>query len=221
MESPDLPVEEESDRFQTIMAIMIAVVTLVGALIAWRAAVSDGNAGSADYAGLRAVLNAEETLTLNNTALHRHYRAYTSYVRDDALQGLIAQDPVISQTALLKHEYTEARDLATTNRFFFPTRYLNRDGTYAIERELGEAWAQAGQVMDLEPAPHFDEADVQRNKTSWLVAIFIALAVSLLCYTVAEGLHPVRKMARISFAVMASALLAFSLIAAAAIEILI
>ena len=220
MEIPDIPLDEDGDAFQTTMAILIAIVTLVGAVLAWRAAMAGSAAGDADFAGLNAVLNAEETLGLNNTAFHRHYRAYTRYTRYGELQDLLEEDAELDADGVRAQQHTEASNLATTNQLFFPARYLQRDGSYAVQRELGEAWAQAGQAMDLEPDPHFVEADQMRQKTNWLVAIFVALAFSLLFYALAEGLHPTRRVLRLVAAVGGSAFLILTVAAGIAVEML-
>jgi hypothetical protein len=220
MEIPDIPLEEEGDTFQTVMAILIAIVTLVGGVMAWRATVAGGNAGDADFAGLHATLNAEETLTLNNSESYRHYRAYTYYTRNDELQDLIEYDLKFSEAADVERQRAEAAGVAATSRLFFPARYLNRDGSYATQRELGEAWAEAGQALDLDPEPHFAEADQLRTKTNWLVAIFMALSLSLLFYTLAEGLHPERRSLRYAMAITGTLFLLITIGATVAVELL-
>ena len=57
--------EEKSSRLETMVAILIAIVAMLGAVVAWRSSVVDDGAGDADYAGLRAAVNAEETRALN------------------------------------------------------------------------------------------------------------------------------------------------------------
>ena len=213
MEIPDIPLNEEGDRFQTIMAIMIAIVTLVGAVIAWRAAVAHINAGDADFAGLSAALNAEETLTLTNNTFHRHYRAYTSFSGNDVFSNNLDGVPRVQTLR------NNAQSIAATDRLFFPNRYLNRDGSYAGDRQVGEAWAEASQIRDLDPAPHFGEADQARLKTNWLVGIFIGLALSLLFFTIAEGLHQGRSQLRFIMAFAGSAFLTLTIMAGVIIEV--
>ena len=52
---------ERSQRLETVVAILIAVVTVIGAVVAWRSSVADDGAGDADFAGLRASVRSEET----------------------------------------------------------------------------------------------------------------------------------------------------------------
>lgn len=71
---------ENNDHFKTVIAVLIAVVTVIGAMVAWRAALAGGNAGDADLAGVTATLNTEETRTLNKANLYANYQAYTNYM---------------------------------------------------------------------------------------------------------------------------------------------
>ena len=104
------------------------------------------------------------------------------------------------------------------NRIFFPPRYLTRDGSYAVDRELGENWAEAGQSLDLYPEPHFTEANRSREKANWLIIAFIPLAVSLLFYTLAESVHPSRQSIRYTAAIVGTALLSITVVAGILIE---
>ena len=187
---------ESSNRFKIIVAVLIALVTVVGAVAAWRSALIDDQAGDEDFAGLAAAVSAEETHTSSNSTMYANYRAYTAYVRYNELGNLIADDlPDVSESEsdALQHQMMEAWTLAIGASGFFPNRYLNRDGTYDTDRELGEAWAYAGQQKDLYPEQHFARADRLRAASSWLVAIIILLTVSVWFYTLAEGIdHPVK-----------------------------
>jgi hypothetical protein len=214
---------QTGNRFQTAVAIMIALVTLVGAIVAWRAALAAGDAGDADFAGLNATLNAEQTRTLNITTLYEHYRVYTAYFQHNELGNLIVDELDSATSAdlgLLDQQKTDAWNIATANQTFFPTRFLKQDGSYDTQRELGEAWAEAGQQKDLNPAPHFAQADRLRAKSSWLVGILIVLAAALLLFTLAEGLSPSAKLLRYGIALGGTVLVLVGSGAAVAVEML-
>lgn len=212
-----------ADRLQTVVAVLIAVVTLLGATVAWRAALAADEAGDADFAGLTAVLNAEQTRTLNNTTLYEHYRAFTAYLYHNELGNLIAADldsAPAAEADRLNRQKTEAWDIATANQTFFPNRYLNRDGSYNVERELGETWAQAAQQQDVNPEPHFVASDRLRSRANWLIGVLIILAVALVLYTLAEGLNPAFKFIRFSLALGGTFFLLLSVAAMLAVEYL-
>jgi hypothetical protein len=185
------------DRFQTAMAIMIAVVTLLGAALASRTALVGVEAGDEDFYGLAASLNAEETKAVNTTTMYGNYRAYTAYTRYNELGNLISDDlaDVTDETEVdaLTHQMNVAWSLAVAVNYFFPTRYLNRDGRYDVDRELGEEWAEAAFKKDLYPDPHFAAADGLRSKVGRLLIIIIILTAAVWFFTLAQSLrHAIR-----------------------------
>lgn len=182
---------QHESRLESIAAILIAVVTVIGAVVAWRASVAADSAGDADTAGLRASIDAEKTRALNFVDAYEHYGAYTAYARYNNLGNALADEAAHAadeqQAAALDRQSAEAFDLATANQSLFPNRYLNRDGSYNVKRELGESWADAAQQEDLNPEAHFVEADRLRKKTNQLVLAVTILALSLVSLTIAES----------------------------------
>ncbi len=210
---------EKGDTFQTIVTIMIAVVSVAGALMAWQVNLVDGPAY--EQAGLRAVLNTETTRFINQAELYKNYRAYTFYTLNDQLQGQIATDLADTPPeSILKRQQAQAADLVAVSQRFFPQRYLNRDGSYNIQRQLGEAWAQARQSTDLETQVHFNKARQARTKTSFIIVMLLGLTIALLFYTVAEGLHPARKFLRYVIALAGTLFLLVSVAGSIAAEVL-
>jgi hypothetical protein len=187
-----------SNRLETLVAILIAVVTVIGAVVAWRASVADDGAGDADFAGLRASLNAEETRALNAVNAYEHYGAYTTYWRYNALGDALAEEielaPEVAVEAL-DRQRAEAYDLADANQDLFPNRFLNRDGTYSVAREMGQAWADAAREKDLYPDPQYAEADQLRTKSNRLLGSITILGVALVAFTLVETVGGRLKMA--------------------------
>jgi hypothetical protein len=183
-----------SERFKTIVASAIAFVTVMSAIVAWRAALAAGDASNADMAGLAATLNAEETKSLNSLKAYEHYRAFTTYLRYAILGDLLAEDAANApeeEAAELDQQRGDAYALAIEiESNFFSSRYLDPEtGNYDTYRELGEAEADAEQAKDINPAPHFDRADRLRTKSNSLIAVLVVFAVALWFYTLAEGMR--------------------------------
>lgn len=195
---------EPTDRLNLINALLIALVTLAGAYVAWRASVAGDNAGDASLDGLNATRNYEETRTLNYTQLYENYRAYTAYTRYNELGNQIESDLAdtpADEIEALDRQMREAWDAAES--FYFPHEYLKRDGAYDTDRELGEALAEAARQRDLNPQPHFEEADKMLAKSNWLIVVITVLAVALLCFTLVESLdRPALKYALVSLGVI-------------------
>jgi len=181
-------VEKSDDRFQTFVAMLIALVTVIGAIVVWRASVAADAAGDADFAGLRAMTNVEETRALNFVNAYENYGAFTTYLRHDQLGEMMVKDQAGKgeDASVIEQRRLEARDLATANQHLFPNRFLNRDGTYALQRQLGELWADAARAKDLNPEPQFDDAEKLRGKTLGLLGMVVLLSFGLVSFTLVE-----------------------------------
>jgi hypothetical protein len=190
--------------FKLAIAVLIALVAVVSAVTATRAAMLADDAGTMDSDGLDAVLNVAAVRALNAATLYQHYTAYTDYVRYKQMGSLLSKefedqvfgtgdaerDPRVRE---LSNRREEAFDLASTSQFFFVTRYLDQDGGYDRERELGEAWAESARWVDLGPDSHFAQADQVREKSRRLVGTLIVFAVALWFYTLASSIkHPLK-----------------------------
>ncbi|MFQ5615491.1 MAG: hypothetical protein ACE5GO_03415 [Anaerolineales bacterium] len=169
---------------------MIAVVTVLSAGAACLASVAGTRAGDADFDGLTAAINAQETNIVNKVTVSEHYRAYTAYRRYLDLGNLLHDDAATAApdgAAALNRQKREAWGMAMGLQYtFFPPRYLNPDGAYNTQRELGEAWAEAAQQKDLNPETHFGRASTLRTKSIALTGVLIVFAVAFWLFTLAE-----------------------------------
>jgi len=147
----------QSGRFNTLMAVMIAIVTVLGALVAWRSSVAATEAGNEDDAGIIAALNTQESGTIGNIISNNNRTNFLSYWTNKQLilemvkDGTLENIPSDKRDAIIR-SVTEASDLATANKGFFAARYLNPDDTYNIGRENGETLAAAPRSAAGSPA---------------------------------------------------------------------
>jgi hypothetical protein len=178
-------------RFKSFVAVLIACVTVLGAAAACLATVALSSAGDADFEGMSAAINAQREGVVNQINAYEHYRAYTAYMRYLELGYLLQEEAnqADSQTAEeLDRQRKEIWGLASEMRFsFFQPRYVDPEqGFYNLRRELDEAWADDLQSNDLDPTPHFSQADALRTRSSFLAADMIAFAISFWFLTLAE-----------------------------------
>lgn len=181
--------EEQENRLAMLVAILIALATLIGAVVAWRASVAADGAGDADFAGLRATVNLEETRALAAVTAYENYSAFMNYRRYGDLGNLLVEDQnqlEEEDAIVLEPERVSAHDLALANQQLFPNKFLNRDGSYALQREVGELFADAAKEKDLQPDSQYAEADKLRDKTNQLLIAVTVLAVALVFYTLVE-----------------------------------
>ena len=182
------------ERFKAIASVMIAVVTVIGAGVACLASRDANAAGNADFAGLTAAIAAQETTIVDHVNVYEHYQAYTTYQRYNELGNLLSNEAATSNdpaaVEALSRQKREAYGLAQGLQFsFFPPRQLNPDGTYNVQRELDEEFAQAAQQQDIVPGPHFDEADALRTRSNFLTGVLIALAIAFWFFTLAQAIN--------------------------------
>lgn len=165
----------KEDRFKSFVAVLVAVVTVLGATTACLAAGAVSTAGDMDFAGLDASIRAQKADIINNIKAYEHYRAFTTYKRYDQLGYLLSGD-----------QQAEAWGVAAGLTSFFTSRYINSEGQYDLERELQEEWASDAQSEDLNATPYFERSDKERSRSAFLTANMIMFAVSFWFFTVAQ-----------------------------------
>jgi hypothetical protein len=181
-----------SKRFKNFASIMIAVVTVLGAAAACLGSVAINQAGNADFDGITAAINVQKATLANEVTAYEHYRAYTTYYRYNEL-GILLYDESLKPASDVERDYLlgnlqrEVWGLALGLQYtFFPPRYLNPDGSYNIQRELDETWADAAAQADLNPEPYFLLADALRTKALLFTGVLITLGFAFWFFTAAE-----------------------------------
>lgn len=208
-----------TEKFKTFTASMIAVVTVVSALVTWRAAMAAQSAGDAIFDGLVASVNAEEAAVLSTIKVAEHYQAYLGYTRynelGNKLYDALQDNP--KDEAQLEQQKSDSWGIAYgLQSMFFPSRYLLPDGSYDSERELDELLADEQRARDTRSDLHFAEGDLLRRKSNLLVNMLIPLGIAFWFFTLAQILdHKVRYL----FAAVGGFLLLVSAFAALIIEI--
>ena len=179
----------KQETFKSYVAVLVAVVTVLGATAACLASVAVSSAGDEDFKGLDASIRAQKAEIINHVYAYEHYRAYTDYVRYDEFGRLLYDPNADPETdrrngVLQREVWGVASGISSV---FFSPRYINPDGQYDLERELQEAWAQDSQNEDLNADPYFEESDHLRSRSSFLTADMIVLAISFWFLTVAQA----------------------------------
>jgi hypothetical protein len=183
----------KNEGFKTFTATMIALVTIVSATAAWRAAIASSEASQADFNGLAAAINAEEQHVLNSISVYEHYQAFLIYTRYNELGYRLADEidaatnPDDSGLAPLEQLKSDSWGIAYgLQSLFFPSRYLRLDGTYDLQREMDEMTADSERQQDVKPALHFEKADALRLKSNLLISMLIFLGIALWMFTCAQ-----------------------------------
>lgn len=210
-----------TDRLSGLIAVMIAIVSVLAALGAWRVAVATSNAGNADTDGLLAAVDREDAITEAYITLYGHLNAYSRAVRDDAVAQALKsiQDSTTDQN--LKAQLGQQRDeliyAANTNRFAIPQQYLDRNQNFDQERDVGETLADRALEKDTLPEPHFAKANSERAKAEWLLLMLVLLGVAFVLLTLADA---IKNRLRFVFIAGAVVVIGVAVIGAALIETL-
>lgn len=177
----------QEDKFKSFVAILVAIVTILGASAACLASVAISSAGDMDFSGVDALIRAQKADIINTIKAYEHYRAFTTYKRYDEL-GYLLYDPNADESTAQRYNamQDEAWGVAAGLTNFFIARYINANGQYDLERELQEEWAHDAQTQDLNAAPYFIKSDALRNQSSFLTANMILFAISFWFLTVAQ-----------------------------------
>lgn len=187
-----------SDVFSTILAILIALVALASAILAWQAALAADTSSNENAAGITAAINLEETRMISSIRLSDHLRAYTNYARNITLGSRFTTYYWNSvdedhDSYFYNQAAQAAYDEASISQYFLVTRYLNQDGTYNANAELGEAYADAARRKSLDPNRFFANANRSQVKASGLTITLVIMAAALWFYTVALGVSRSRR----------------------------
>lgn len=209
----------QTEKFKTFTATMIAIVTVISALTAWRTAVASQDAGDADFRGLVATVNAQEARVLSTIKTTEHYQAFLSYTRYNEL-GYKIFDALQAQpedAAELERQKSDSWGIAYgLQSLFFPSRYLRPGGAYDSQREMDELFADEQRARDTHADVHFEEGGQLRGKANLLVGMLIILGVAFWFFTLAQITdHKVK----ILFAALGCILLAIGSFAVMTIEL--
>ena len=171
-----------SDRLGLLLAILLALTGLLGALIAWRLSEADRASGDAARAGLaatreraRAALTVEAEVTQSQSAwLHyelAHRRAEELTAAGQSVEALRAAKEAASSWG------------------FIQSQYIRPDGTYDVAAHRRASLAQQASGHDLDPAPHFAAATAADDKKHQLAlsGILIAGTLPLLAVATVTG----------------------------------
>jgi hypothetical protein len=184
-----------SNRFAAFLAICIAVATVVGAILAARAAVYNDAANDADQAGLSSAIDLALTQSSVEAQRAQNLGAFLQFAQHRRLAELIAQqmDQIDSTSELwaqLDRESSAEWNQAINSRYFFSADFYDKfSNTFDQQAFVDRQLAEAASLKDLNPDPEFSQADGDRATAAQLIGLIAVLAVALLCFAIANILE--------------------------------
>jgi hypothetical protein len=188
------------DNFKTILALLMALVVVSGAIITWRSTLDAEEATREDTVGITAAVQAQGAQVQSSVNAYQDYQAFTSYVRNEAVAQLLGQQiqalskgpdannpDTQAEIASLQQSMADSNNIANATRKYFQSRYIKPDGTYNLSGEISSALADQAKETDLAPDKHFEEALTMRNRSNDLLLALLIMGAALVCYTLASG----------------------------------
>lgn len=215
--------DDSSNRFKTLVALLIAIVSIAGAALAYRITIAAGNAANADVAGVVSSVNLHQARVASEAEIYRDLRAYLQVrIHDQLSQDLLAAraqypkaDP--ARDRLWDEGWNETHVAeAYLDQIELLPEYLRPDGSYDRQAALDIKTAERSLSVDLNRQGYFDEADHLRSKVQLLMGVALLLTISLLCYTLAEV---ITRSIKYLFVALGTGVFVLALLAALAIEL--
>jgi hypothetical protein len=181
-----------SNRFEAFLAICIAIATVVGAVLAARAAVYNDSANDADQSGLSSAIDLALTQSSIEAQRAQNLSAFLQFAQHRRLAELISaqMDQIDSSSELwaqLDRESSAEWNKAINSRYFFTADFYDKfTNTFDQQAFVDRQLAEAASLKDLNPDPEFTQANDDRTTASQLIGLIAVLAVALLCFALAN-----------------------------------
>jgi transcriptional regulator NrdR family protein len=193
--------QERKGSFKTIVSVLIALVAVTGAFIAWQSSQSSGEASALESNGIKAALARAKAEIEISANLYRNQINFDSYLLDYRSAEItldqtteVPTTMVGSQQALdqLFYGQMEFVNRAAVYRDLVDTDYLHEqlsgsvtDSFFDQDRYRQAMLAQAAAMEAIDPQVYFPRVDFQRGRTLDFALSGVILSGSLVCFTLA------------------------------------
>lgn len=182
--APERPATDPwAARRRSLIPVLIALTSVLGAIGAWRASAASGAAAGTERRAFEDTVAAEQVrsqiesgIGLIEFAFARRQALQASAASLRAAAAAAAPDETASLLALAAAQEEAASE------YLIDPEALRPDGTLDLEARRDLEWQRAGQLQDLDPDPEMAQAADLRAKSQRLVgltAFFIAAALFL------------------------------------------
>ena len=181
-----------TNRFETFLAISIALATVVGAMLAARASTYNDMANDADQAGLSSALDLALAQSAIEAQRDQNLMAFMEFAQHRRLAEMIVQqmkslDANSVQWAQLDQQSSAEWDKSVNSRYFFNSDYYDKfTNTFDQQSFMDSQLAEQASFQDLNPEPHFMEAEEGRTRASQMLGLVTVLGVSLFFFALAN-----------------------------------
>jgi len=180
-------------------------------LLGWQMGNISGMASSEYSRAQRAELNRQKITSTNTLKAYEDYRAFLVYKNyfeqyklvstqlDKAHRAEPIDDKLITQLTTRKDEL---ESLYLSNLKLFPNQFINRDGTYNIQEEMGQLNAAESRKLDTNPNAFKERGAIYDSQVSRMQVALIILAVSLFFFAIVSTVEGLNKFTLLGFIVV-------------------
>lgn len=193
--------QEKMSSFRTIVSVLIALVAVTSAFVAWQSSQSSGEASALESNGIKAALARAKAEIEISANLYRNQINFDSYLLDyrsaEITLDQTTEVPTTmadSQQALdqLFYGRMESVNRAAVYRDLVDTDYLHEQSTTSVtnsffdqDRYRQAMLAQAAAMEAIDPQVYFPRVDFQRSRTLDFALSGVILSGALVCFTLA------------------------------------
>lgn len=203
--------EKFYSRLNTIVSFTIAIITLFSGLLGWQMGNISGEAESEYARAQRAELNRQKISSTNTLKAYEDYRSFLVYKNYFEQYKLVSgqldkakqADPIDEKlVAQLTTKREELESLYLSSLKLFPNQFINRDGSYSIQEELGQLNAAEGRKTDTNPDTFKDRGAIYDSQVGRMQIALIILAVSLFFFAIVSTVEDLNKFTLLGFIVV-------------------
>lgn len=193
--------ERERERFRSIVAVLIALVSILGAVVAFRGSITEQRAVRLDQDGIQEQARKEQIVTDLQATVNSDLRRLGSYqehvkaaeILDSDATELQSSDKTLAQT--LSAQADAERVLALSQQQFFraavPTEpTIDKPLQYDAAAALAGLEADDADLKQLRPDATIGEADDAHHKAATLTGLVTIFIGALLFLTLAQFTGP-------------------------------
>ncbi len=174
-------------RFEVVIALSIAVVSITTAIIAGRASAVGSAAGEASRRGLIDTIRQQAAMSEDWRLVYQEAAFAQEHAASQAeLQVLSASPDPAEQAQADEVAQNLLPSLAQLSPFVAEPRYLRPDGSLDLDLRFQDLEAEFPDLAALSPEDSFQVADRRLSEQRWLSIGSVLLVVSLFWLTVAE-----------------------------------
>jgi len=190
-----------STHINTVIAFTISILTLFSGLLGWQMGNISGKASGAYALAQRAELNSQKVISTNTMNAYENHRAFLEYKNYFDQYKLISLQLDVAKKAnpvdqALVTQLSSQRDqlqlLYLSSLKLFPNRFINRDGSYNLQEQIGQMIASDKRKFDINPAPHIAEGKLYQTQARNMQIALIILAVSLFCFAIVSTVRTMK-----------------------------